>query len=426
MQIRDREKGFSLVELAIVMIIIGLLFALGLKMLGPLVNRLKHTDTKETINAAYEAVIGYAATHDKLPTVDEFKSIATTSKDVWGNDIIYRPADELTVDGTVCARSTTNLYVCDKDAGCDTGTDIDNVAFFILSRGANLNIQTDVFDVVDTSATSATIQTYSREYNNTDNSGIDDFSGSAEWPDPVGTRSEQYKDIVKWITLSDLRTKAGCLGAELKISTTSLNACDNNLPYSSTVFADGGIQFADSADAGTAPEYKWCREQSGDSGLIFTPDPLSVNCASESEAFYSQSDSIVISGRPNSAPDSYKLTFYVRDNNDPVLNGRDKIVNKSFVLSIAPDCTSQDVVNATGSNSRFKIDSGSCISWPDSDIMNISYGQTAQIYGESGCSGTPCDITYNDISAIDTNGDGITDMAAWTAGAPPTCTFVEH
>lgn len=411
MNIRDREKGFSLVELAIVMMIVGLLFALGLKMLGPLVSRLKHTDTKETINAAYEAVIGFAATHERLPTVGEFKSVVTASKDVWGNDIIYRPADELTVYGTICARSSTNLYVCEMNAGCTSTDDIDNVAFFMLSRGANLNIQTNVFDTVDTSATSATIRTYTRDF-----AGIDDFAGSVKWPDPVGTRLEPYKDIIKWITLGDLRTKAGCVGAELKITNTALNGCNNNLPYSDTIFADGGIQFS------SGGKYKWCREESGDSGLTFTPDPISVNCASESEAFYSQADSIVISGRPNNTPDSYKLTFHVRDNNDPVLNGRDKIVSKSFVLSIDPDCTSQDVVNVTGTDYRFKIDTGSCISWPNGEIMNVIYGQTAHIYSVAGCSGTPCDNTYGNLSAIDANNNGIVKMTV----APPACTIVDY
>lgn len=437
MHIRNKEKGFSLVELAIVMMIVGLLFALGLKMLGPMVQRLKHTDTKETLKASYEAVIGYAATHDRLPTVAEFKDLAIASKDVWGNEIIYRPADELTVDNTVCERSTTDLYVCDNNTGCTSATDVDNVAFFLFSRGANLNIQTDVFDASATSVASATIQTYTPDYMNTDNSGVDDFAGSALWPDPVGLRKEQYKDIVKWITLVDLRTKAGCMGAELKISNNKLNGCDNNLEYSDRIFADGGIPFS------SGGKYKWCREESSYSGLAFkaddlsaTPIPVTVNdladdtdgCENESEdgGNWIQSDSIVISGRPNKDPDSYKYKFYVRDNNDPVVNGRDKITSKSFVLSIDASCTSVDVANKTGIEYRFKKNSGNCTTWGVGEIMNIVYGQTAHIYSALGCIDVPCDKTYGDFSAEDTDLNGIVKMTDWTAGTPSTCTIVDY
>ncbi|MDO8281792.1 MAG: type II secretion system protein [Thermodesulfovibrionia bacterium] len=431
MHIRDREKGFSLVELAIVMIIVGLLFALGLKMLGPLVQRLKHTDTKETLKASYEAVIGFAATHDRLPTVAEFKVLATASKDVWGNAIIYRPADELTPEQTVCERSTTNLYVCDIDSGCNEGTDIDNVAFFILSRGANLNIQTNIYDTVDTSATSATIRTYSRDFAN-----IDDMSGSVQWPDPVGSRPEAYKDIVKWITLADLRTKAGCAGAELKISNNTLNGCDNNVPYSDKIFADGGIPFS------SGGKYKWCREESSDSGLTFVADDLSTSvpstandpvdetdgCVNEVEdgGNWIQSNSLIISGRPNKDPDSYKFKFYVRDNNDPAVGGRDKVTSKSFVLSIDPGCTSLDVVNNTGADYRFKKNGGICTTWPQGDIMNILYGQTAEIFSQLGCVDTPCYKTYGNFSAEDTDLNGIVEMTDWIAGTPSTCTIVEY
>ncbi len=60
-------------------------------------------------------------------------------------------------------------------------------------------------------------------------------------------------DIVRWVTLDELRSKVGCQGAPLKI-------VNNELPFGSaaaayanvTINADGGVQFA-------APDrYRWC------------------------------------------------------------------------------------------------------------------------------------------------------------------------
>jgi len=56
-----RQKGLTLVEVAIVLVILGLLIGLGASLIGPLTKRAKITETRDIVNAAVESVIGFAA-----------------------------------------------------------------------------------------------------------------------------------------------------------------------------------------------------------------------------------------------------------------------------------------------------------------------------------------------------------------------------
>jgi prepilin-type N-terminal cleavage/methylation domain-containing protein len=56
-----RNKGLTLIEVAIVLIILGLLIGLGAGLLGMLIKRAKIIENKEAVDAALEALISYAA-----------------------------------------------------------------------------------------------------------------------------------------------------------------------------------------------------------------------------------------------------------------------------------------------------------------------------------------------------------------------------
>ena len=66
-QIFRNKKGFTLIEIAIALVIIGLLLGMGTKMIGPLMVRAKTTETNDILNAAVESVVGYALVNKKLP-----------------------------------------------------------------------------------------------------------------------------------------------------------------------------------------------------------------------------------------------------------------------------------------------------------------------------------------------------------------------
>lgn len=60
---RRFQSGFSLVEIAIVLVIVGLLLGGGLSVLGAQADQQRIKDTNQLLNDAREALLGYAASH---------------------------------------------------------------------------------------------------------------------------------------------------------------------------------------------------------------------------------------------------------------------------------------------------------------------------------------------------------------------------
>ena len=64
---RNLSRGFSLIEMAIVLLIMGLLLGGGLALLGPQIEAQKFKDTQRTLEDAKEALIGFALANGRLP-----------------------------------------------------------------------------------------------------------------------------------------------------------------------------------------------------------------------------------------------------------------------------------------------------------------------------------------------------------------------
>jgi prepilin-type N-terminal cleavage/methylation domain-containing protein len=187
-------KGFTLIELAIVMVILGFLVSIGAGMMGPLTMRMKTTEAKENVNAAVDGVIGYAATNTKLPTLTLFPGVVRSQNDSWSKPMQYIVDSNLTA--SICDRSTTfiTLRVC-SDAACTIFNTVSNVAFIVLSPGSNYNNQTDASQNV---LAARTINTYVAGL------AVDNYAGD------FTRATDEYDDIVKWVTLPELQTKLNC------------------------------------------------------------------------------------------------------------------------------------------------------------------------------------------------------------------------
>ncbi len=228
---RKRVFGFTLVEIAIILVVLGFLIGLGAALIGPLTKRMKINETRETLDAIAEAIISYAAGNKCLRGNLTAMGVRKT-KDAWNKDILYIRANVL-LYGTgncipytqdICGRKGTSLKlkIC-KNANCTVyDGNYTNIAFVVVSGGPNYNIQ------IFYNATEVRI--YAPGTPN-----VDDYNDP-----PVGIRPEEFDDLVKWVTLNELRVKMGCPGAQLRIITSELPVAYQGSYYTASILAEGG------------------------------------------------------------------------------------------------------------------------------------------------------------------------------------------
>jgi len=397
-----RQKGLTLVEVAIVLVILGLLIGLGASLIGPLTKRAKITETRDIVNAAVESVIGFGAKNNRLPTNTEFPQAVRNPNDAWTKPLVYFVDSSLTTSSNnpaegICGRKTTNLIVC-TDANCNN--QIPDVAFIVVSGGPNYNVQTGPSTTSPCPSGKTCYKVYPQDTPN-----VDDYPNDF-------TRQEEYDDIVKWVTLDELRIKAGCQGAQLKILNNELPYGYAGSDYKATIYAEGGVPF----QSGGKYEYRWCREDNlpSGSGLSFNPSTKSLDCLSLPEASWGQADVLTINGKPT-APGSYTLTFFVRDNQDPS-GSNDNIAQKTFVLTINPSvnpCTSYSLsISNYGTQKSFRIDSGTCTNLDNggsSYISGLSSNNQLTIYSTMLCLGNT--LLQGSMQSLDSNGDCLVNVS---------------
>ena len=315
-RIGPARQGFTFVEIAIVLVIAGILFAVGAKLIGPLTKHAKRAESRKITEAAEESLITHGAINNELPAMGDFSAAVRNPNDAWQKSIYYVVDSDLTdsATGGICGRRSTNitLKIC-PDSGCSSPDEtIRDLAFIILSGGDNYNNQTAG---TQSASSDTTINTYEVDVS------VDDYAADMD-------RAEAYDDIVRWVTINELRTRTECVGAQLSLVTRELPYAYADSAYSATVFGDGGLPFSSGGD------YRWCREESASTALTFTPSVSSADCLGLTESSWTQADSIVISGTPTTAG-TYKLVFFVRDDNDPS-GTDDNIAQKTIVLTINP------------------------------------------------------------------------------------------
>jgi prepilin-type N-terminal cleavage/methylation domain-containing protein len=335
---KTNQAGFTIIEMAMVMVLIGLIVGFGVSLIGPLSVRAKRIESTEAVNAAAESIIGYAAANSgSLPTDVQFPSIIKKRNDSWNRPIQYVYdavlADGDATTGNLCTRraSRITLRQC-PDAICSAPVTVANVAFVVLSGGENFNNQT----AGTLAAGGATV--------------IDIFPNGVGDVDGYATginRIETYDDIVQWATMDELRGKIGCRGPQLALLNNELPPGRLSSPYSATVYVDGGVPFA------SGGSYLWCVETptgAVPSGLHFRnhTDSTSIgfdtdgSVLAESSAVWTRADHILINGTPTTAG-SFLLTVWVRDNSNPASDAActdntnlDNCSRRSFVLTISP------------------------------------------------------------------------------------------
>lgn len=85
------EAGFSFIEIAIALIIIGMLSGAGFLMLGKIVESTKRKETAQALLATKNALMYYAENTGKLPVeANYFQYIGSSPIDEWQNTVVYK------------------------------------------------------------------------------------------------------------------------------------------------------------------------------------------------------------------------------------------------------------------------------------------------------------------------------------------------
>ncbi len=268
------QRGFTLIELAMVLVVIGLLIGLGASLIGPLTKRAKLIETRETVKAVYESILGYAAANKRLPA--DLSVLGIKTIDAYTRPLQYFRADAL-VTNNLCTSAATYFTVNDSSSG--TLQTKSNVAFIVFAEGDNRTNNTG-------STSPFTIK----------EQGVDD-----------------YDDIVMYVDIDKLRSQ---ICTSFRITTETLPIGTEEIPYplSTTLEATDGT-----------PSYTWGIQ----SGLL--PPGLSLSSAGIISGTPTADGSYNFTVRVCDNDDTNP------PNDCPPTTNKDRLATKSLTITINPN-----------------------------------------------------------------------------------------
>ncbi|MBF0371321.1 MAG: type II secretion system protein [Magnetococcales bacterium] len=301
-----RQAGFSLVELSIVMIIVGLMLGMGIQVFGPAFRQALKEKNEAIVARAIRSVIGFAGSEGQIPTGDGFFQVVASNRDAQNAKLLYA-FDPLLDDrpGEICRRNRASLRVRlpgDK-------TTVNNVAFVVWSKG----------------------------YDGVGNLGLTPGEVADDTEVTLASYSDDNDDLVGWATLYELKAAAQC-GPALKIITQSLpNPSAKSGSYAAAIHAEGGVKGQPGELLG------WClEEQTGSISKHFLVSamqgkkgerlPPSTGCSHQS-GFWKLGQFVTI--KRNAAPPSIgsaRFTLHVRDQSQSEPAGKSYDA-KSFAIN---------------------------------------------------------------------------------------------
>jgi len=215
-------RGFTLIEIAMVLLIMALLLGSLLAPLTAQIDQQKITETRKSLAGIQEALIGHAIANGRLPcpaisaTDGNEKSTCTTPAnrqgfvpwvklgvgklDAWGH--IYRYSVTPAYASTFTLTSNRDITIQTRNAGgalvnLSNSTDIPAV---VLSHGKNGYGSTNDSGAVMAAVPVANVD----ELTNATNGTASPYLFVSRTPTPSGVTGGEYDDIVVWISPNTL------------------------------------------------------------------------------------------------------------------------------------------------------------------------------------------------------------------------------
>ena len=172
-----KVRGFSLVEMAVVLVILALLLGGLLSPLASQIDQKNYSEVKRTLESSKEALMGYSLSYRHLPCPDKtvgavnglndspndgvedfnvagncitqegnlpWATLSLNDKDSWNQRLTYRVTSAFSVRAPITPFGlTTNgvLRIC-NEAACNAPRLTDNAVAVIVSKGKNMGICT--------------------------------------------------------------------------------------------------------------------------------------------------------------------------------------------------------------------------------------------------------------------------------------------
>lgn len=150
------NTGFSLVEISIVLVIIGLIIGSISPLLISRVKQEKLREAKAVVNIARDEVIGFARMNQRLPTRGEFALKIGQTIDPWNEELFYLPAQNTTWSEPDLCEALDNDESEDIQGfqiKLPGRQDLPGVAFIVGSKGANYQSNTYLDETLIKSST---------------------------------------------------------------------------------------------------------------------------------------------------------------------------------------------------------------------------------------------------------------------------------
>lgn len=365
-----RALGFTLIELSIVLIIIGIIISTVATISGTFMDSAERRESEAILDEAKEAVLNYAARHAQLPCPGDDgecgngSSVGTIpaqaiglgdGRDQYGIQLrygVYRDGSDdkradLTDDlyrnvGELCLAIRNAAETSDPSEGfhIDDGNNGErSVAFAVVTAGP------------------------SGSFSDTNSQDGDTIATSPE----AANDGEEFDDLVTSVTFSQLSSELDCRSrlrdARMEFATSSTLRTwwedNNNNDYEDEILVDGGLR--DRSNNSNPEGYHWCieertedleqhlsfeanMEQSGNTEDV----PVLTNgaiCAEEDDD-WAEGDFLAVTDAGNDFPDDEsRLSFrvYVRDRAAGTDSGnvddRDQGISGTFNVPLEADNT---------------------------------------------------------------------------------------